>query len=406
MPQWWSGNRPIRWIALPYLLAISMLFIDLVAQAGWFVEGVSLHDGIYRSQLAVPGGTIMLTMLTIGWIVILVTLVAAIFIGKQQVRTVATILAATLLLTMIGGIVMLFFPVLGRVSNIALTLPVMGALTYAVLQTRLLTPTRAALDLALQAMNEAVIVLDQDTNVLYTNPPARSLGIQRNRPLKDVLASCRVSDEDRRALNASIATEATAVAHPLTIEGRRITLSHTPVRDRRGEVVGNLLLGRDVTEIEQRTDQLARERAQLEVTVRQLKREQQRRDELAATVRALSLPVIPVMDGVLVLPLIGDFDRARIEEFMSVLLTSIEREHAHLVLIDITGLPTLDAAGASGLLQSVHAASLLGTRCVLVGVRPEIAESLVALGISLDGLESAATLQQILPTAMQAEGFV
>lgn len=403
MPQWWSGTRPIRWIALPYVLITFLLFIDLVARTGWFVEGVSLDQGIYRSQLAVPGGIIMLTLMTVGWVVVLVILVAAMFTGQRQVRIVAAMLAGTMLFTMIGGIVMLFFPLLGQLSNILLDIPILGALTYAVLRTRLLTPTRAALDLALQAMNEAVIVLDLDTNILYTNPPARALGIERNRLLRDVLASCGTSDEERNALDTSIAIEVSTVAHPLTIEGRRITFSHTPVRDKRGTVVGILLLGHDVTEIEQHTNQLAQERAQLEMTVQQLKQEQQHRDQLAATVRALSMPVIPVLDGVLVLPLIGDFDRERIEEFMTVLLTSIERERAHLVLIDITGLPSLDTDGAAGLLQSVQAASLLGTRCVLVGVRPEIAKSLVALGISLDGLESAATLQQVLPSAIKAE---
>ncbi len=106
--------------------------------------------------------------------------------------------------------------------------------------------------------------------------------------------------------------------------------------------------------------------------------------------------MIPVLEGVLVLPLVGEFDTVRAGEFTATLLQGIERERARLVLIDITGVPLLDTVSAQGLLTGVRAAALLGARCVLVGVRPEIAQALVALGTSLDGLATAANLQQAL----------
>lgn len=80
------------------------------------------------------------------------------------------------------------------------------------------------------------------------------------------------------------------------------------------------------------------------------------------------------------------------------LLEGIERRHAHTVLIDLTGLPLLDMAGAQGLLSGISAAALLGARCVLVGVRPEVAQALVALGLSLHELITAATLEQAVLT--------
>jgi rsbT co-antagonist protein RsbR len=97
---------------------------------------------------------------------------------------------------------------------------------------------------------------------------------------------------------------------------------------------------------------------------------------------------------VLVLPLVGSFDTERQADFIPVLLASIQREHARHVLIDLTGLPAIDAEGAAALLQSVHAADLLGARCTLVGVRPQIAQALVELGLPLDGVDTSATLQQ------------
>ena len=87
---------------------------------------------------------------------------------------------------------------------------------------------------------------------------------------------------------------------------------------------------------------------------------------------------------------------------MAVLMAGIEQARARLVLIDITGMPLLDTAGAAGLLRGVRAAALLGARCVLVGVRPEIAQSLVALGVPLAELATAATLQQAVHNELRA----
>jgi anti-anti-sigma regulatory factor len=189
----------------------------------------------------------------------------------------------------------------------------------------------------------------------------------------------------------------------MALGARQIEFSVAPVADTRGRLQGTLLLGRDVTEVLERSAQLERERQRLAATVRELEDEQAERAQLAATVQELSLPLIPVLEGVLVLPLIGAFDSARIAEFTSVLLEGVERERARLVLIDITGMPLLDTHGAAGLLRGVRAAALIGARCVLVGVRPEIAQSLVSLGVPLAELAIAATLQQAVRDQLRAE---
>jgi anti-anti-sigma regulatory factor len=135
--------------------------------------------------------------------------------------------------------------------------------------------------------------------------------------------------------------------------------------------------------------------------VQELAAEQVQRAALAATVRKLALPVIPVLQGVVIMPLVGDFDLVRSEEFTSVLLQAIEREHAHLALIDITGVPVLDTLGAMSLVRATEAAALLGARCMLVGIRPEIAQALVALGVPLGNLTTAASLQQGLASVLK-----
>jgi anti-anti-sigma regulatory factor/transcriptional regulator with GAF, ATPase, and Fis domain len=118
-----------------------------------------------------------------------------------------------------------------------------------------------------------------------------------------------------------------------------------------------------------------------------------RQARLLETVRALSTPVIPVHDGILVLPLVGMIDTPRSAQVMESLLGAIQRDRASFVIIDVTGVPAVDTAVADHLLRSARATALLGARCVLVGVSPAVAQTLVALGVDLGALETRSNLQ-------------
>jgi anti-anti-sigma regulatory factor/HAMP domain-containing protein len=115
--------------------------------------------------------------------------------------------------------------------------------------------------------------------------------------------------------------------------------------------------------------------------------------ELLRTLREVSTPVIPVLEGVLAAPLIGQIDDKRAEHMTRELLTRIERERARTVLLDITGVPVIDTHVAQTLMRVVSASRLLGAEVVLVGVAPEVAQTIVALGIDLGGLRTAANLR-------------
>jgi anti-anti-sigma regulatory factor len=303
------------------------------------------------------------------------------FRREQRVRLSITLLLTALLIAIVANILQasIRIELLRGFSNLLSSLPLTLALGYAVLRTRLLTPTRAALDLAIEGMSEAVLVLDATEHIVYVNPSAQALGFSPQQPLETILP---------------VADSALQSSQPYTLAGHQVILSRTPLADIEGNPIGALLLGRDVTELEQQNEQLACERSRLDATVRQLEAEKQERLQLAALVRELALPALPVLDGVLVLPLVGSFDAERQADFMPVLLANIQREHTRHVLIDLTGLPVIDADGAAELLRSVDAAALLGAQCTLVGVRPQIAQALVELGMPLDGLEASATLQQ------------
>ncbi|WP_437289511.1 substrate-binding domain-containing protein [Sorangium sp. So ce406] len=107
---------------------------------------------------------------------------------------------------------------------------------------------------------------------------------------------------------------------------------------------------------------------------------------LSSTVRELGCPVIPLLPGVLLISLIGAIDGARARQIMEAVLSGVTREGARWVLLDVTGVPLVDAETAAALVQTAQATRLLGARVSLVGVGPRMAQSMVELGIELQGI--------------------
>jgi anti-anti-sigma factor len=125
------------------------------------------------------------------------------------------------------------------------------------------------------------------------------------------------------------------------------------------------------------------------------------RDQLITTSREVASPVLRVLDGILVMPLIGGIDTQRAETITAALLAAIEQHRAKIVIIDVTGVPLIDTQVAQTLLQVAGAARLLGTRTVLVGLRPELAQTIVGLNLNLTSLVTRADLQSGVTYAMQ-----
>ncbi len=119
----------------------------------------------------------------------------------------------------------------------------------------------------------------------------------------------------------------------------------------------------------------------------------ERQTRLLETVRELSTPVIPVHDGILVVPLVGTIDATRSAQIMDALLSSIQRDRASVVLIDVTGVPTVDIDVANHLVRSARAAALLGARCILVGISPVVAQTIVQPGVDLGDVGTRSNLQ-------------
>jgi rsbT co-antagonist protein RsbR len=118
----------------------------------------------------------------------------------------------------------------------------------------------------------------------------------------------------------------------------------------------------------------------------------------------LSTPVVKLWDGVLALPIIGTLDSARTQVVMESLLQAIVQSNSRFAIIDITGVPTVDTVVAQHLLKTITAARLMGAECIISGVRPQIAQTIVHLGINLLDVTTKATLSAAFSVALQKLG--
>jgi len=121
-------------------------------------------------------------------------------------------------------------------------------------------------------------------------------------------------------------------------------------------------------------------------------------DEIAE----ISTPVIRVWEGILALPIIGTLDSARTQVIMETLLTEIVESGSSVAILDISGVPTVDSLVAQHLLKTVSATRLMGAECIISGIRPEIAQTIVHLGIDLSAIITKSTLASALQHAFKS----
>jgi rsbT co-antagonist protein RsbR len=119
----------------------------------------------------------------------------------------------------------------------------------------------------------------------------------------------------------------------------------------------------------------------------------------------LSTPVVKVWDGIVAVPLIGTLDSARTQVVMESLLDGIVSHSASIAIIDITGVPTVDTMVAQHLIKAVAAARLMGADCVISGIRPQIAQTMVQLGVELENVVTKATLADAIKLAFDRLGM-
>ncbi len=179
----------------------------------------------------------------------------------------------------------------------------------------------------------------------------------------------------------------------ITREGERRWMQSTkvPLRDSAGSIIGVVGMVRDITDIKQAQE---RERQQQQII------EAQQR-----AISELSAPIIPIMDRIIVMPLIGGIDSARAQDIMRSLLAGIGQYRARFAILDITGVPVVDTGIAQHLDHTIQAARLKGAQTIVTGVSDAIAETIVELGIDWSGVETQRDLRSGLMAALKRLGY-
>jgi len=169
-------------------------------------------------------------------------------------------------------------------------------------------------------------------------------------------------------------------------------MSTTVLKDKEGNPIGLVGTARDITD--QKHAEAERERLHQEIV------EAQQR-----ALQELSTPVIPIMDRILVLPLVGSIDSQRAKDIMRTLLAGIREHRAKVIILDITGVPIVDSGVANHLNKTIQAAKLKGARTIVTGMSDAVAEAIVDLGIDWSGVDTLSDLQTGLVTALNNLGI-
>ncbi len=158
-------------------------------------------------------------------------------------------------------------------------------------------------------------------------------------------------------------------------------------RDEEGNIAAVMGLFRDMSE----QSQVEAERAALQQKVIDAQRD---------ALRELSTPLIPISDKVVIMPLIGTIDSQRAQQVMETLLEGVAQHRASLAILDITGVSMVDTQVAQAFIQAAQAVKLLGAQVMLTGIQPQIAQTLVHLGIDLSGIQTQSSLQAGIAAAL------
>jgi rsbT co-antagonist protein RsbR len=151
---------------------------------------------------------------------------------------------------------------------------------------------------------------------------------------------------------------------------------------------------------------LTQQNQELEHTLAELQSATAAREQMAVTIRTLSVPVLPILEQVLLIPLVGEIDAERAQIMLERLLDGITTGGARIVIIDITGVPLVDESMVDWLMRATAAARLMGARCILVGIGPEVAQALVASGANLASLTTRADLRSAVEYAARGNRVI
>lgn len=243
-------------------------------------------------------------------------------------------------------------------------------------------------DLALNVLQQIptpVMAVNKEMELIFMNKAGLDLvGISwkevKGQPCREVFDSRHCGTEDCRMKQVINGGKTVTVRNEVNIRGRVIPIEYTAaaLKDSQGEIVGGLEYILDITE-----------------RVRQEKKLK----EQSRTIMEISTPAIKLWDRIVILPVVGVVDSLRAQQMMNTMLTKIMETSAKVIILDIQGVAAVDTAVANHLIKIAKATKLMGCRCIISGISPAVAETLVQLGIELGDIATNSTLQDALSDA-------
>ncbi|MBO9333313.1 MAG: STAS domain-containing protein [Roseiflexus sp.] len=395
IPHRYAQLHTRRALAAPYVLIALFLTLDwysglgLVRRTGAF-QAAGMPD-ILNGPLFVP----MIVSYVFGGLLVPLAMLITVAVHQRRERVPAVWLSIGLALSFAAGAWFgsASWPALNYVSM----LPLYLAFGWVTLRYQVFRPSQVALRTAIEYLPDGVVIIDAQRQVRFANRAARQLALldgNGRTAFEAALARVGFQDcttpEDRldgvRRFHRVGEMEATLMVSEVAIEGDQESAS--------------VLLLRDVTAAERQRVALAASHAALEERTAALERSLDEIRQRDAIITRLTLPMIPLSEGVLALPLIGAFTGERSQAMVALLLNQIEQQRAQRVLLDLTGITSFDHSLAVALRQAADGARLMGAQIVLCGVRPDIAESIVRERLEIPGIQYFATMQEGVATLL------
>lgn len=230
-----------------------------------------------------------------------------------------------------------------------------------------------------------VMAVDRELRITYFNEASLSLvGKKMDEVIgmqcADVFKSIHCGTPACRMAQAMEAGERRSARNEVTIHGNVVPIEYyaTPLKDEEGNIVGGLEYILDITE---------------------RVRHEERLREQALTIQEISTPAIKLWDGVAVLPVVGVVDSNRAQQMMEKMLEKIGKTSAKVMILDISGVAAVDTAVANHLIKMTKATRIMGCSCIISGVSPSVAQTIVNLGIDMEGVQTNSTLHDALREA-------
>ena len=242
--------------------------------------------------------------------------------------------------------------------------------------------------LALNVLNQIptpVMAVNMDLELVFLNKSGALLIGQpaqevMGRPCHEIFNSRHCNTPDCRMRRVMEKGEPYTVRNEIVIGDRTIPIEYTAAafKDDKGAIVGGLEYIIDITERVQQEKKLK---------------------EQSRTIMEISTPAIKLWDRVVILPVVGIVDSLRAQQMMNTMLQKIMATSARVIILDIQGVAAVDTAVANHLIKIAKATKLMGCRCIISGISPAVAETLVHLGVDLGDISTNSTLQDALSDA-------